>query len=258
MALQPRPARYMLEIAVSTPGEAILAETNGADRLELSSGLELGGITPSLNTFRAIRDLVSIPIVVLVRPRPGGFNYSDREFDVMLRDAAEFAKEGAAGIVCGVLDPSGIDGPRCKQLVETAGGRAIFHRAFDFLPDPVAVLDELIALGFKRVLTSGQAIAAQAGATRLAELIQHAGSLIEILPAGNIRPDTVMELIEETHCNQVHSSARAAVLDSGFSNSNLLKVGMGVDTEGLRMTTNAAFVAGLRNALNSLALHLRG
>jgi renalase len=252
MPLPARPDRLTLEIAVSTPGEAVLAETNGADRLELSSGLELGGLTPSLNLFRSVREVVSIPIVVLIRPRPGGFNYSDREFDDMLRDAAEFMQEGASGIVFGVLDRNRIDRERCKRFVKVAEGRAVFHRAFDFLPNLEVALDELIELGFQRVLTSGQANTALVGAARLASLIQHVGSRIEVLSAGNIRPDTVVEVVQKTGCSQVHSSARTAVLDPGFSNSLQLCVGMGADAEGMRMTTNAELVAGLRDALNRL------
>ena len=86
-----------------------------------------------------------------------------------------------------VLTPGGhIDKPRCRELVDLANGKAVFHRAFDFLRRPFRALDELTDLGFERVLTSGGASTAEAGATRLAALIQHAGWQIQILPAGKI------------------------------------------------------------------------
>jgi renalase len=248
-----RPSRYILEIAVSTPDEAIRAATSGADRLELSSGLEVGGLTPSLHTFRAVREAVSIPVYVLIRPRPGGFRYSDREFDVMLHDAEEFLNAGAAGIVFGILCRDGIDRMRCQQLVQIAGGRAVFHRAFDFLPDPLAALDELIELGFERVLTSGLGSTAEAGATQLASLVQHAGWQIEILPAGKIRPENVVDLVRETRCEQVHSSARTAIRDPDLAVSLRLAAGLGVDGSGNWMTTDLDLVASLRSALDQLA-----
>ena len=98
-----RPKRYTLEIAVSTPEEARLAEVYGADRLELSSGLEVGGLTPSFGLFREVRDRAQIPVYVLIRPRPGGFAYTGREFAVMRADAQMFLAEGADGIVFGAL-----------------------------------------------------------------------------------------------------------------------------------------------------------
>src|SRR5262249_19170494 len=79
----PRPRRYTLEIAVNSPDEAVEAECWGADRIELSSGLDVGGLTPSLALFRAVREAVKIPVYVLLRPRAGGFFYTEREFGVM-------------------------------------------------------------------------------------------------------------------------------------------------------------------------------
>jgi copper homeostasis protein len=79
--------RLTLEIAVGTPDEALEAGRAGADRLELSSALDVGGVTPSLALFRGVRDSVRVPLWVLVRPRPGGFAYSEREFAVMRADA---------------------------------------------------------------------------------------------------------------------------------------------------------------------------
>jgi copper homeostasis protein CutC len=248
------PWPYTLEIAVSTPDEAVVAAANGADRLELSSGLEVGGLTPSLNALLAVREAVTIPIYVLLRPRPGGFHYSKSEFGVMLRDADEFLKRGASGIVFGVLYSSGIDRFRCEELVKLAAGRAVFHRAIDFLPDASAAVDELIEIGFERVLTSGQGVTAAAGALQLADLVRHAGERLEILPAGNIRPDNVVDLLMKTHCRQVHSSARSAIPETLPSVNNQLAASMGLDGACRRQTTDPKLVAGLRVALDKLAL----
>jgi copper homeostasis protein len=246
------PTGRTLEIAVTTPAEARLAEQGGADRLELSSGLELGGLTPSLNTFGAVRESIGIPIVVLLRPRPGGFKYSDDEFDIMCRDAQEFLQAGADGVVFGILDHEGIDRRRCKQLLQIAEGRAVFHRAFDLLPNPLAALHELIALGFSRLLTSGGRATAATGASRLATLVESAGRQIEIVAAGGIRPHNVGALLLQTGCQHIHSSARNSVLDQPHFDSTELATSLGLDPAGHRLTTHSDWVVGLRSEMDRL------
>lgn len=244
-----RPTRYALEIAVCTPDEAALAVSCGADRIELSSGLEVGGLTPSMGLFRQVRDIVNAPVYVLIRPRSGGFAYTAREFEAMQLDVDALMAAGADGVVFGVLTPDGrIDRGRCRALVDAAGGKAVFHRAFDFLPDPLAALDELIELGFERVLTSGSASTAEAGTTRLTALVQHAGWQIEVLPAGKVLPENAADLIRATRCDQVHAAVRVKAPEPSLSGNPRLAPGLGGGTE-----TSAALVSGLRRALDRLA-----
>jgi renalase len=244
-----RPKRYTLEIAVSTPDEAVLAASCGADRLELSSGLEVGGLTPSLGLFRAVRERVEVPVYVLLRPRAGGFAYSRGEFGAMQDDAEALLGAGADGIVFGALLPDGrIDRDRCRTLVDLAHGKAVFHRAFDFLRDPLAALDELIELGFERVLTSGGSSTAETGATHLATLVQHAGWQIQVLPAGKVLPENVADLVRETRCDQVHAAVRVPIADPVLARNPRLALGLGGQTE---MSTQ--LVGGLRLQLDRLA-----
>lgn len=244
-----RPTRYALEIAVCSPDEASLAVSCGADRIELSSGLEVGGLTPSLGLFRHTRDLVDKPVYVLIRPRSGGFAYTAREFDAMQADVDALMAAGADGIVFGILTPDGrIDRARCRALVDAAGGKAVFHRAFDFLPDPLAALDELIELGFERVLTSGGASTAEAGTTRLTALVQHAGWQIEVLPAGKVLPENAVDLIRATRCDQVHAAVRVKAPEPTLSGNARLAPGLGGGTE-----TSSVLVSGLRRALDRFA-----
>lgn len=238
-----------LEIAVSSVGEAQLAVACGADRLELSCALEYGGLTPTIGLLRAIRQRVLVPVWVLLRPRFGGFVYSSGEHATMLADAAALLEEGADGIVYGALTEDGrIDYARCRALVECASGQAVFHRAFDFLADPLAALDELIALGFARVLTSGGAPTAEAGVQVLARLVKLAGGRIEVLPAGRIRPPNVATLVRATGCNQIHAAARVPAPDAILAHKPQLAEGMGRATE-----LSADLVRGLRRELDQLA-----
>jgi copper homeostasis protein len=202
----------MLEVAVASVEDALAAQEGGADRLELSAALALGGLTPSLGTLIEVKAVARLPVLVLVRPRPGGFAYSEAEFRVMQRDADLALEHGADGIVLGILTPDGkVDADRCRRLVRQAGDRAaVFHRAFDVSPDPIAALEQVIDLGFRRVMTSGQEETAYNGASTIAELIRRAAGRIEVLPAGGVNRFTVADVLARTGCNQVHASLRGS------------------------------------------------
>ena len=243
------PPRITLEVAVTTPDEAVAAVAAGADRLELSVALEVGGLTPSPGAFLTCREAVSAPLCVLLRPRTGGFAYPEDEFDVLVSDAELFMSEGADGVVVAVLTAAGrIDRELCGRLADAADGDAVFHRACDFLPDPFAALEELIALGFKRVLTSGGAPTALEGADVIAKLIEQAAGRIEILPGGGITPENVEELVRRTGCDQVHGSFRSPVADPTLAANPALAAGMG---GGLAL--DPAKVAATRAVLDRLA-----
>jgi copper homeostasis protein CutC len=245
--------RILLEAAVTTCDEARAAADAGADRLELCTALELGGVTPSPGTFLAAREAVALPIYPLIRPRPGGFHYSDSAFETMLRDAEWFLSHGADGIVFGILDAEGcIDRTGCAKLVAAAAGRAVFHRAFDFLNDRFSALEELVGLGFQRVLTSGGEATAAEGSAAIAKLVRAAAGRIEILPGGGIRPDNVMQLLHETGCRQVHGSFRTPLVNDGQASPRLAK------QMGEHWALEANAVRAMRQALDGFAASPRG
>src|SRR5262245_17457027 len=171
----------LLEVAIASVEDAQTAQEGGADRVELNAALALGGLTPSLALLGEARQAVSLPLVVMARPRPGGFCYSAAEFRVLLRDIEIALSHGADGIAFGVLTDGGaIDLDRCRQAVRLIGDRAaVFHRAFDVTPDPHTALEQLIDLGVKRVMTSGQEENAYQGTSRIAKLVEQARGRIE-------------------------------------------------------------------------------
>jgi copper homeostasis protein len=216
LAPQPPRKRFLLEVAIASVEDAQAAESGGADRLELNAALSLGGLTPSLGTLLEVRQATKLPLLVMLRPRPGAFCYNAAEFRVLLRDFDVLLSNGADGIVFGILNEDAtIDRFRCHEVVRHAGGHpVIFHRAFDLTPAAAEALDVLIDLGVSRVMTSGQRPTALAGAPCIARLVRLASGRIEVLPASGITPDNVAELLQQTSCDQVHGSLRGVGHDS--------------------------------------------
>jgi copper homeostasis protein len=216
-------ANILLEIIASTVDDCLTAESGGADRIELCAAIGTGGLTPSLGTLIEAKKRVRIPLMAMVRPRSGGFGYSEADFATMQRDASLLLEHGADGIVFGILDSHGtVDTKRCGKLLGLAGGRqTVFHRAFDVVPDPVLALDELIDCGFTRVLTGGQKKTAFEGRDLIRKLIDQARGRIEVLAGGGVRAPNVRQLLETTGCTQVHMTAFSARIDPSTSTSPL-------------------------------------
>jgi copper homeostasis protein len=201
--------KILLEICCASVDDVVAAEKGGADRVELCSALFLGGLTPSIGTLLEAKKRIKIPVMSMVRPRAGGFCYSDAEMAVMEQDTEIALRNGADGVVFGILKPDGtVDVERSRRLRDLVGDRqAVFHRAFDVTPDPFRALDELIDLGITRVLTSGQQNSAPEGAPLIAKLIEHARDRIQVLPGGGIQLHTLDDLLTKTHCSQIHLTA---------------------------------------------------
>lgn len=200
--------KVLLEICCGCLEDAVLAEAGGADRIELNSGLFLGGLTPSLGTLIQAKKHLRIPVMTMVRPRAAGFFYSEWDLKTMMADAALFLDHGADGLVFGFLNQDGtLDARRTEEMVKLAGGRpTVFHRAFDVTPDPLKTLDQLIELGVTRILTSGQAPTVLEGADLIAELVNHAQGRIEILPGGGVTLKNLDEILRRTGVDQIHAA----------------------------------------------------
>lgn len=201
--------RICLEVCVGSVADAVLASKLGADRIELNTALALGGLTPSPGAVATVKEQIRCGLVVMNRPRDGGFHYDIVEQEAMSRDVDWMIALQVDGIAFGFLDASQeIDTDATKRFVDRVAGRAttVFHRAFDLVAEPIRAIDLLIDLGVDRILTSGLAKNAMEGSKRLSELIQHAAGRIEILPAAGIRPSNVQQLCVATGCDQVHAS----------------------------------------------------
>lgn len=203
--------RPLIESCVTSPREATASLEAGADRLELCTELEVGGLTPPMHLVEQVRDGHECPVHVLVRPRPGDFHFSTTEIAAMCRSIADLAADGVPGIVTGALDRSGaIDPWAMEELLAASEGAAVtFHRAFDELSDIGAGLDALMSLGIERVLTSGGARSAWEGREALRDLVRASDGATTILAGGSIRADHVRDLVAETGVAEVHARAAA-------------------------------------------------
>jgi copper homeostasis protein len=199
--------KYLLEISVESLEAALAAQRGGADRIELCGNLNIGGITPSVELMRTVREQLHIPIFVIIRPRGGDFVYSEAEIAEMQRSIADAKQTEMDGIVLGVLTKDRrVDAARTRGLVESANPLPVtFHRAFDDCVDLREALEDVIQTGARRILTSGGAKSALEGGTLLAELIAAAGNRIIIVPGAGISTSNVARVVKETGASEFHS-----------------------------------------------------
>lgn len=201
------------EVCAPNLPSALAAQRAGAHRIELCSALDVGGVTPSMGLIRAAKQALDIEVHVLIRPREGGFCYTEAEFELMLYDVRSCRETGAAGVVVGALTADGqLDLARMQALKEAAGPlQTTCHRAFDFSPDPREALEQLIGMGFSRVLSSGQAATAYEGRALLQTLVAQAqGRMVVMLGAG-ISAQNIREIAVSTGASEFHFTAKKCV-----------------------------------------------
>ncbi len=200
------------ELCIDSFEGAKIASDLGFTSVEINSSLHLGGITPPLGLVRSICENLDVEAMVMVRNRPGGFNYSDSEFEEMKRELDIFLEEDVTGLVFGFLtDDFEIDGEKTKYFVDrihAKGKKAIFHRAFDNSKDPYRAIESLIDLGVDRVLTSGQKPTAYEGRSLLKNLQVNYGSDIEIIAGSGLTSENVRDFIDFTAIDLVHSTCK--------------------------------------------------
>ncbi len=198
-----------LEIACFNLESALIAFANKADRVELCKDFADGGVTPDYETVRQARNILTIDLFVMIRPREGNFIYSDKEFEQMKRDIIHFKKEGVNGFVFAILNnQGGVDINRNKELLQLAFPLpCTFHRAFDTLNNHLEALEDVVECGFKTLLTSGGKPNAIEGMVLLEMLVSKANNRINILPGGGVRSSNIKLLMDKVKTSFYHSSA---------------------------------------------------
>jgi copper homeostasis protein len=204
---------FKLEICVDSAESAIYAQTAGAHRVELCDNLMEGGTTPGYGVISAAREVLNIGLHVIIRPRGGDFLYSDLEFEIMKREIYNCGISGVDGIVIGILKSDGtIDVDRSGKLVELARPMTVtFHRAFDMCWDPVRSLEDVIATGAARLLTSGQRDKAEEGSELTGQLVSQAGDRIIIMPGSGINETNIAVIAAVTGAKEFHLTGRKII-----------------------------------------------
>jgi copper homeostasis protein len=205
--------KYLLEISVESLEGAMAAERGGADRIELCAELSVGGVTPSAELMSAAREQVHLPIFAMIRPRGGDFVYSDEEFAEMKRAILRTKEAGMHGVVLGILTQGrGVDIERTSELIEVAWPLPVtFHRAFDDAADLRRALEDVVQTRAARILTSGGAAGALAGAAVLAELVAADDDRIIIVPGAGTNAENVAEVLQKTGASEIHSGLSSAM-----------------------------------------------
>jgi copper homeostasis protein len=201
---------FNLEIIAFNIESCIIAEGAGATRIELCDNPGDGGTTPSYGFITAAREKLDIDLYCMIRPRGGDFFYGLDEFEIMKADVQVAKHLGCDGIVIGMLNRDGsVDVERCKALVELAYPMGVtFQRAFDRVNDPFKALEDVIATGCERILTSGLVPSCLDGAPLIAKLVEQANRRIIIMPGSGLRSSNVMEVAKITGATEFHTSAR--------------------------------------------------
>lgn len=232
----------LLEVCCGNPESVDAAVLGGARRIELCADLEADGLTPPMDWLRDVKERYpALTVHVLIRPRAGGFVYTEEEADTMAFQVEEALGAGADGIVLGGLTPSGdIDLPLMERLVSLVESYNLasellhsdlchaandshffppparrisitFHRAFDVCRRPFEALEQIIRLGCDRILTSGQGRTVVEGADMLRELRKRASGRIGILPGGGVTPQNAARILALTGCTEIHASASGII-----------------------------------------------
>lgn len=198
-----------IEIACFNINSALIAQDNGADRIEFCAEMEAGGTTPSYDDISMLRKSISVDLNVMIRPRGGNFVYDNEELEQMKKDIIAIKKYNVDGFVFGILnDDHTVNMHQNKELVALAHPLpCTFHRAFDVIQDMEEGLNDLLECGFKTVLTSGCTSNVDLGLDSLKHLVQSANNKITIMPGGGLRSSNIGKLARETGAVYFHSSA---------------------------------------------------
>lgn len=236
----------LLEVCVADAESLLAAVEGGADRIELCSALELGGLTPSPGLMR-LAARVSIPVYAMVRARAGDFVFDQGDLDTMRADIDAIRQAGLAGVVLGASRANGeLDTSMLESLLLQAQGLgSTLHRAFDLVPDLAEAVEIAASLGFERILTSGGAVTAIAGQHGLLAAHATARGRIGIMAGVGLTPENVKDLLSAVPLGEVHSSCSQPYPSQG---QDAIRLGFATAS---RRKTSASVVRAFRRALSA-------
>lgn len=207
---------FCLEACVDSFASAMEAIKGGATRLELCTGLVIGGLTPDAALLRQIKQRTDIPIRCLIRPRFGDFLYTEEEVELMELQIHALIDSGAEGVVIGCLTAEGDldEAKMCRLIAAAQGHRITMHRAFDVCRDGLQTARQAAELGVDTILTSGQAANCWLGREFLGRLLEQELPLA-VMAGGGVNPRVMEELLALYPLRAFHMSGKVT-LNSGM------------------------------------------
>lgn len=207
---------YIIEACVEGVDQAVRAAQLGADRIELCARLDLDGLTPEKEVIRRVNEKIDIPVRVMIRPRPGDFNYTKAEIDEM-KASIEICKEiGVAGVVLGVTTYNdSLDISTIAALSDHASPlKVTIHKAIDSVTDPVAEIEGLTKIdGIDSILTSGRKRTCLEGEKLIKALIASAGSSIDVIVCGSVTNQNIASVHDKFKARAYHGKLIVGSLD---------------------------------------------
>jgi len=197
----------LLEICVDDADGLAAAIAGGADRVELCSVLELGGLTP-MPGLMALAGSAPVPVRAMIRPRGGDFVFGPADIEAMLGDIDAARRAGLEGVVLGASLPDGrLDIETLEQLVDAAGEMPkTLHRAFDLVPDLGEAIEQAVALGFDTILTSGRARTAPGGIDDILSAHELAAGRLVIMAGSGVNAQSVGGILSRAPLSAVHGA----------------------------------------------------
>ena len=198
----------LFESCIDSCDTARASASGGAGRVELCVRLDVGGTTPDPASIECCVAALAIPVFVMIRSRGGDFVYDAGEVGAMADAIRAAAAADAGGVVFGALrGDATIDVEVMRRLIDVARPLAVTcHKAIDATRDPLEALETLLPLGVDRVLTSGGADTAAAGAATIARMVTRAGDALAVMAGGRVRAHNVAAIVQQTGVREVHAS----------------------------------------------------
>jgi copper homeostasis protein len=198
----------MIEVIATCVDDVLQAEEGGADRIELVTGLQEGGMTPSIGLVEEGLAATNLPVHVIVRPHSLTYCYDEFDIRAMVRDVLEIRRLGAAGVVVGALTAEGrIDKESLLPVLEAAAGMNVtFNRAFDETRNLEEALEDVLGLpGVNRLLTSGGQASVLNAASKIIQLKKRLDETSVALLAGSgLTVEGIDAFVEATGVQEIH------------------------------------------------------
>ena len=195
------------EACVEGCEEAIQAKIMGADRIELWPSLHEDGVTPERKTIKSVLEAITIPVKIMIRPRPGNFVYSQKEISQMESDISFCKKQGVKEVVLGCLDHKKmVDLVSLNRLMKISYPmKTTFHKAIDQTHNIFVEMEKLVKCkGVSSVLTSGESAFVLNNKIMLLKILKHFKGKLNIILAGGITEKNFNNIHQVFNWNEYH------------------------------------------------------